>query len=513
MLDSLLRRGYFPAELPPTFSTELFADAMDGHPPGFTNRRFKSKMLSHNMARAGTLRRQLGIPNPVTHFQLCECLSSGWPAVQTYIKRSTIAQSNPVPCPLRERAFTMATPHDELKMLKAIHRSSCKYILVADISRFYHSIYTHSIPWVFYSKTTAKSLRGKHYSSLFGNRLDELIRNSQDGQTIGIPVGPDTSFIIAELLLSAVDVQLKAFHGCSWGLRHVDDFEFGFHTASEAESGIAALQEILSVYELELNPTKTAIHSFPTALEAEWAHAIRHIDLRPAPRAQKHDIIWLFDTAFSFLPSNPDKHIVKFALGNVMHSLIDPTNWELLEDLTTQCIVIEPGAIAEALSILIRLQLSGHILRSDRLEETLNRTIERHAPLGHGSEAAWSLWGCLALNLSLSKKACDAVVAANDSVVALLALDAYNQGLAPSLNISNWAAKMNTKELFEEHWLLAYEANVQGWLASGGRRDHVSADPQFGFLKAAGVKFYNPVVRPVVPPRPRRTPTIIMSGS
>jgi hypothetical protein len=37
--------------------------------------------------------------------------------------------------------------------------------------------------------------------------------------------------------------------------------------------------------------------------------------------------------------------------------------------------------------------------------------------------------------------------------------------------------------LYDEHWLLAYEANVKGWLPSVSGTDHVAADPNFGFLK------------------------------
>ena len=49
---------------------------------------------------------------------------------------------------------------------------------------------------------------------------------------------------------------------------------------------------------------------------------------------------------------------------------------------------------------------------------------------------------------------------------------------------------MSTPELYEEQWLLAYEANVKGWLPSQGGPDHVAADNNFGFLKNSAVEFY-----------------------
>ena len=50
---------------------------------------------------------------------------------------------------------------------------------------------------------------------------------------------------------------------------------------------------------------------------------------------------------------------------------------------------------------------------------------------------------------------------------------------------------MTTDELQQEHWLVAYEANVKAWLPSHGAVDSVGAHPAFAALKAAGVHFYD----------------------
>jgi hypothetical protein len=80
----------------------------------------------------------------------------------------------------------------------------------------------------------------------------------------------------------------------------------------------------------------------------------------------------------------------------------------------------------------------------------------------------------------------------DDSVVALLALDALQRGLVPNgLNPGNWLSHMNVTGLYSEHWLLSYEANFKGWLPSIGGGDHVSTDVNFGLLKQQGVYFYD----------------------
>ena len=68
---------------------------------------------------------------------------------------------------------------------------------------------------------------------------------------------------------------------------------------------------------------------------------------------------------------------------------------------------------------------------------------------------------------------------------------------------------MTQDALYDEHWLLSYEANIKGWLPSLGAADHVAADPNFGFLKANGVHFYDATLgspAPAVPAAPAPVP-------
>jgi hypothetical protein len=63
-------------------------------------------------------------------------------------------------------------------------------------------------------------------------RIDRASRNQQDGQTVGLPIGPDCSLIVAEVILAAVDLALGPRQ--LRGLRHIDDYEIGFGTPAEA---------------------------------------------------------------------------------------------------------------------------------------------------------------------------------------------------------------------------------------------------------------------------------------
>ena len=65
-----------------------------------------------------------------------------------------------------------------------------------NISSYFSTIYTHTIPWALYTKVLAKANRGKSDQYL-SNTLDQHWMGMQDGQTIGLPSGPDTSHIPA----------------------------------------------------------------------------------------------------------------------------------------------------------------------------------------------------------------------------------------------------------------------------------------------------------------------------
>ena len=96
------------------------------------------------------------------------------------------------------------------------------------------------------------------------------------------------------------------------------------------------------------------------------------------------------------------------------------------------------------------------------------------------------------IKIPLDDQTAGRVAQMEDSVVAILALDAKAKGLiSNNVNLTLWAFMMTTQSLFEENWLLSYEANVKKWLPSNGVLDHVTADANFDFLKKNVVHFYD----------------------
>ena len=494
----ILARGYLPRELPPPFTSESLATAIKANrlnlPTNFScNPGKKGNVLSrptvHNLARVGILRRKLSIPNPISYFQLAEAIDTSQQAILGHVTTSDFSLTTPQDTVPGKRAINPVKEMGYLPIARSLCRASARYVLQTDIDNFYPSIYTHVIPWALHTKTVAK--QNRHDFSLIGNVLDLIIRNSQDQQTLGIPIGPDCSLVIAEIILSTVDVALVN-SGLGTGFRYLDDYEFGFATYSEAEQGLADLQGKLGEYELHLNPKKTHLFELPGTIERPWATELRGFRIRREGTGQQIDLIGYFSRAYELSGNYPDESVLRFALGRMRRNVVIQSNWPLYESTLLQIAAVEPGTLPTVVDELYRYDQAGYQVGLSKVADALHQVIRQHGSVNHGSEVAWAIWGCLLFRIPLDDKTASLVAQMEDSVVAILAMDAKAKGLiSNNVSLTLWASMMTTQSLLEENWLLSYEAIVNGWLPSLGDHDHVTADPNFIFLKQNGVHFYD----------------------
>ena len=510
----LIKRGYFPKELPPPFTTTLLADLALSSKTLLNNCPKKpTKLYYHNHIRYGSLRRKLGIPNPTYFLQLSDLIYEKWPEIQQIISKSKYSKSKPIytPLPQRNRSISPALKFDLVPVERAKNRITGRYILKTDISQFYQSIYTHSIPWAVHGKVAAKKERNDT-TNYFGNKLDKLLRNSQDGQTLGIPIGPDTSLVIAELLLCTADVELEKRLNdiCTYpfkGFRYSDDYEFTFQNLSDAESALSQIQQVVSKFELTINPDKTFIVELPCSLDSIWVLELSEYKFNNKKLIQMQDIVRYFDKAFQLLNDFPKEPVLKYAVSRIVKlNNLHPDNWFLLESLLLQSITIDPSTLRDSLYIVQGKQDNNFQIDLESLEKVLNFQISRYATLGYSSEVAWAIWSAIVFNLPISKLAAESISQMSDSVVALLALDARRRGrINQGLDTTKWEQFLVKDELYGEQWLLSYEANQQGYLS--GTDDYVASNSWFSQLKNAGVSFYDINAPLIIPPNENSGPS------
>jgi hypothetical protein len=510
----LFARGYFPKELPRPFVTTPFANAVTAAaalPADFAktasrrNNLPTAKIGRYSLARVGLFRRSLGICNPLHYFHLCRELMQNWAAISPRVGGTPLAATSPDFKPAG-RAIDGKWPQGARPDFAVDSRIGKRFVLQTDINRFYGGIYTHSIAWALHTKPVAKANRGLN---LLGNRIDYWVSMGQDQQTVGIPIGPDTSLVLAELIMHRCDEALLNRLPTIKGFRFIDDYELSFQTRTEAEDAYHILEACLSEYELVLNAKKTEICELPLPLEKPWATELKLFEFRDTQAGQAADLSNYFSKAFLLHAEYPDDAVLQFAIACLRSINVMPANWPMFQKLLLLCIAPEPASFPYVLEQIIVRKNAGAGPILGELEEIANNLIQDHSHLRHSSEVANSAWACLALGLHLGNEAVDAISRCDDPVVALLALHCEQQGLTSKpLDKTVWASHMTADALYDEFWLLAYEANCKGWLPNVGGVDHVAADPNFRFLKANNVHFYDTTRAAAVQHAPIPLPTL-----
>jgi hypothetical protein len=496
MLFALLEKGYFPQELPPCFSTLLFSASCQfptsSVPHEFSNPPLtKSTPYSYARGGKGAMRRHLSILNPANFYTIANCVTTNWNDIDQHLSLTSLSQSRPTYWPAAKRALAPVSYSKRfLVEPRARNRATSRVLLITDISQFYHSIYTHSIPWALHTKVVAKA----NYShTLFGNRLDFLVRQSQDGQTLGIPIGPDTSLVIAECVLARIEAQVAARVPSFSGLRFIDDYELCFPDYGHAEAALSVLQEELQHFELQLNPAKTNLVTPPARFEPDWVGEFRTFQIR-TNSGQHGDLVRYFDLVTSYVLESHDEHIAKYAMSKLVLNAFVPliSNTSLYQALLCQLLIAQPAASREIVNCLLLLQSSG-LLDTALISNSFSEVISRGARLGHHYEVSWLLYGALRLGTVLQPNAVGSLGACDNAVVAVMALNAVSRGLVANLDTTVWQAHITTNDLRSEHWLLSYEASIHNWLPSVGGIDHIASNQTFNFLRTEGVRFYTPL--------------------
>jgi hypothetical protein len=378
----------------------------------------------------------------------------------------------------------------EAPRFRAMYWSTGRFVLKSDVNQCYHSLYTHAIPWALHGKSVAKANIGRN--SLLGNRLDRSIRAGSDGQTMGLPVGPDTSLVAAEIVLTAVDNALCDRLPNLRGFRYLDDYDLVFRTRAEAENALVTLETVLAEYELMVNASKTKILELPEPFSDEWPHELRAFEVRTqTARVTVNDLITLFSTASVIAKRRPGA--LKYALRKLRSLDIKPGAWDTLQHVVWSAVSSEPTTLPIALDLLqSTATYTDEAVDTSRGGAALEGMIATHGPLRNSSEVAWALWVAVALEVELSEDAAKVISGIEDDFVALMALHAQAHGFLPeeSLDTSKWKSTLSDPAVLSgPHWLLAYEASEQGWLSNA--TDAVQADTFFRQLSDQDVRFFD----------------------
>ena len=494
----LIKRGHFPTELPPPFHTDDLARCRNSvlHDWQALPANQQAQLEPYTVPKIGAHRRALSIVNPVVQTRLAKLIAEEWVTIRSFLRQSKIALE---PVEIVEKANrSIPIPNFNLLELKQLDiLAQYDFIASADTSRFYSTIYTHSIPWALHGKKWCKEhLKGKKkliYDATLGARLDVAVRYCQENQSIGIPVGPDTSRILSEILAVAVDVPVVKSNGlnATQAFRNVDDWFVGLDSSDAGDRLISSIAAELTRYGLEIHPHKTQVlKSLNSPLDL-WPADLRCCTVDQDSRNQRSDLVLFIEKAFAYSRSSHDENVLNFAVKVSSSFDVSEDNWPIYESFLLRCARYNASTLPVISKILKNYSDKGYDLGKDRIAKLASDLIIRSAPFGHHFEVAWSLFLLRTLEIQLYPAAARAVSQMESSACALVALDCREAGLIPTgLNTAGWRGALNSDGLWSAQWLLAYEADLKGWLTPVAG-PFVENDAFFGPLKARKISFYD----------------------
>lgn len=515
-LRRLIRRGYFPAELPPPFTTADFAD----NAPEFSAKwdgekiagKFWTRPESYSVPRYGHARRMLSIVNPVNQLLVADIVRKNWLEIRKRLKRSEITEFDArIVMKGNGRAVT-GVDFDGVSRRRAEILGSYGRYVKTDVARFYPSIYTHSIPWAIQGKGWVKA--NKHtpaFKASFGNLLDKAVASGQQGQTIGIPIGPDTSRIISELIASEVEqIATGLIPDLSQrAVRYVDDMLIGLEETEAPPSVLSAISIALYEFELELNAEKTVTLGMGCPHSPEWIHYVRTFELSTKAARQRDDLDSFFEQAFFLADANPRENVLLFAAKRAAGFVLDPDSVPHLVRWLLYAARRSPSCLSFVAEHLAAIKPTDAMSEGE-IEKYILQQLPLKAEAVHTDEVAWLLFWAREIKLKIPSSVLEKATTLRSSVVAMLVLDLNQQGLIEGkLTPSLWRSAANQDGLRSEMWLVAYEATKKGWWPKNINSDFITGHPFFADIWDKDVEFYDPTKKA----RKKVKPPFLMFGS
>jgi hypothetical protein len=484
----LLAFGYLPKELPPVFYSGSFAKEIKrnfSNIDSFTNNKW-SVPCRFLLRQRKIYRRSLAIPNPNVIIQISNKISLKYEEISKHLEKSKLSVSKPR-FRRKTKFFRAVSSHligNQIKEKKLSLRAVYPVILKCDVKNYYKSIYTHSIPWALYGKRYAK--QNKREDNL-GNNLDELTRLGQDGQTIGIPVGPDTSFILAELILASIDNELSFDQSKS--LRFYDDYEFGCKSETEAENILDKIENILSLYELELNHDKTKIIKGPYELDTSWNYLIKQFT-KNMKINKNEDLIDLFNFTSKLARENESDFVFKYFIQRMRMNIIEIKHWETWQNILFICGQSEFGNLREIYEQLDLYKRIGYQLDLKGLNNLLEIKADKELKGGISSELSWILFGYLKFGIKPNREFLVRVIDKGDDISRIIAIKlAIKKNVGIKRKLRDLLDLLDSEAATSEHWLLFWELYVNDWLSNQKLKDEILKVDIFNFLDNSKISF------------------------
>ncbi|MDG5768251.1 RNA-directed DNA polymerase, partial [Balneolales bacterium ANBcel1] len=352
-------------------------------------------------------------------------------------------------------------------------------------SKFYPSVYTHSITWATLGKSIAKNYFSmskpefqKKYDSgdekallyKLANDIDIAVRSCQDRQSIGIPIGPDTSHVISEIIATRIDSILQSEYS-NFNLsacRYYDDYYLFVNTLDEADQVLKGLQRALNEFELEVNESKIEIRKFPLGFEESWVAELFQFQFKETNQENsvKHYFSLLWRIAEK--KSKRTDWVFRYALKRFEFGTekINSKSWKTFECLLIKSAMIEPSVLDVVNRILLTYKKELDYQSRRDIKNLVYYVLTEQSKMNHHFEVSWALWMAHSFDIMIDEKIANIVINLGDttSCLILLFLAKEREMVIGEPDFYELEFMLVDTVLSSEQWLLAYEAIKKGWL-------------------------------------------------
>ena len=502
-LGFLIKSHYLADEYPTALTTDRFAAFCVANYSNLPATEVLLKRITqgarYSAPRRMDARRPLFLPHPASQLALSRVIADHRREIVTAINRSALTLYNTEPDMKNERFFVgidfKGKAEREAEIL-----ARYPFIMLTDIANFFHTVYTHSLPWATLGKQAVKDAlepgadkkEKKQVEDHWSHHLDRAIQRGNSRETFGIPVGPDTSRIIAEVLLSGIHLnpELVAILSGREGYRLVDDFFIGFDDEAAAGHCRDVLRRTLWQYNLHLNEEKTDIVRSSQFFEGGWKHEIESFAISVQSAAkQRESIQRLMEISLHYCNLRHDPIPASFFCQRLTTIDIISKNFRFVRDCMLRVARDFTGCLKSVVRFVtqFRDQL-GDADSRQVLERWLTQLFAAHTRRGHDMEIAHALVICGILGIPITREAIGLQEReASPVVLAVLGLLAADGLLDEPWD--NWRPDPVANVLNGPFWLPYYEAAVRGWSSESEVINTAAGDDFFGPLLKAGVTF------------------------
>lgn len=495
---AFLRHQYLPHvrgdhdELPAMFDSGSFTDAAAKELAQLDET--SGKKLKGTAAKAGAPRgwvelrtrrfdglvRQMGVPHPLPYARIVMHVEAHWNDLEPFLDS--------------ENSMIKPEMHGDGRLVQMDYETAARkisqetrlahgreFMVKADISACFPSIYLHAIDWALRGKAAAKADKS---GQTWQAQVDTFARNCHFGETTGVMIGPVMSNVLSEIVLQQVD---KVLRNAGYAFtRHIDDYKAFTESRARAEDFVVDLQRALAEYNLDLNRRKTEIVDARAGTSEAWmADVTAHLPFK----ATAVGIARFVQTCERLSVRWPTGSVLKFGVKTVLgrREDQDSTSMIVVDELVRLC-AFHPHLVPVLASELEKLKPALRLEDKKRLGTELNRQMVNAARRLETDVVLWLLYMIrTVLRRPLNATTVGHLLNMNDDLVfvgiAALSTTAHRMKVASAVNNLGYVSTDD----WDRHWLCRYELWRVGLLTDADL--HQTEKPWMDILLKHGVSF------------------------